>query len=36
VAPEDLELHERVLRHLKGLLKAYEAWLDAKKARAAP
>lgn len=33
MAPEDLELHERVLRHLKGLIKAYELWLVAKKER---
>jgi len=29
--PEDIEFHERVLRLGKGIVKAYEQWLDAKK-----
>lgn len=32
----DFELHELVLRHLKGILKAYESWLTRKKAEANP
>lgn len=31
LAPEDIELHERLLRLGKGMLKAYEQWLEAKK-----
>ena len=32
----DFELHELVLRHLKGILRAYESWLNRKKAEANP
>lgn len=32
---EDFELHEKILRHLKGILAAYAAWIAAKKKRAA-
>lgn len=31
LAPEDIEFHERVLRLTKGIVKAYEQWLEAKK-----
>lgn len=31
---EDFELHEKLLRHLKGLLAAYADWLAAKKRKA--
>lgn len=27
---EDFEMHELVLRHLKGIVKAYETWLRRK------
>lgn len=33
LAPEDFELHERTIRLCKGLVKAYEDWLKAKKVR---
>ena len=29
---EDFELHETVLRHLKGVVRAYQKWLELKKA----
>lgn len=29
--PEDIEFHNKVLRLLKGIVSAYESWLDAKK-----
>lgn len=29
--PEDFELHEKLIRHLKGMVSAYESWLKAKK-----
>lgn len=32
---EDIEFHERILRGLKGILKAYEGWIDAKRTTAA-
>lgn len=32
---EDFELHEKLLRHLKGMLSAYAEWLAAKKRKAA-
>jgi hypothetical protein len=35
LAPEDFEFHERVIRLTKGLVKAYEDWLKAKKAKQA-
>jgi len=31
---EDFELHEKILRHLKGLIAAYGEWLAAKKRKA--
>lgn len=29
--PEDIELHEMLIRALKGMLKAYETWINRKK-----
>ena len=29
--PEDLELHDLLIRALKGMLKAYENWLNRKR-----
>jgi hypothetical protein len=29
--PEDFEFHEKLLRHFKGMVNAYETWLKAKK-----
>ena len=31
MTPEDLEFHNKVLRLFKGILRAYEEWLDSKK-----
>jgi hypothetical protein len=32
--PEDFELHDMLIRGLKGMIKAYENWLNKKKERA--
>lgn len=32
MSPADRELHLAIIRHLKGLIKAYEQWVKAKAA----
>ena len=29
--PEDIELHDKILRLLKGIVRAYEDWLSKKR-----